>query len=260
MIEAVLVVLTNAVEGREEDFNDWYTNVHTRDALRFRGSIAQQRFIFADEQVQAYPDGFVSKYLALYEVFDAHRFCQEHVDNALTPRMIVEDSIAMDRMDDFHYYPLQYRDRAPRTFQTGSVVLEQIKALPGQEGALRDWYNDVYLPDRIKGDGIISGGFLAYDPYGQLVDFGPAHDHVGIWRLADDGARQLWSASTALQDCPFIDRTQLAISCWDIFTPRLTEDDVWNTSAPSLAAEHAARARIDRQGSYVRDRGDQLRD
>src|ERR1700677_2686935 len=91
MIEAILVVLTNPIPGREADFNDWYTNVPTRDALRFRGSIAQQRFSFAHEQVWNYPNGFIAKYLALYEVYDAARFSQEHVDNALTTRMVVEN-------------------------------------------------------------------------------------------------------------------------------------------------------------------------
>jgi hypothetical protein len=259
MIEAVLVVLTNPVAGREDDFNDWYTNVHTRDALRFRGSIAQQRFVFAHDQVQDYPNGFVSKYLALYEVYDAHRFCQEHVDNALTTRMMVEDSIDISRLDDFHYYPLQFRDRAPRSFQTGSVVLEQIKAKPGQEAAFRDWYNDVYLPDRFRQAGIITGAFLAYDPHGQLVEFSPEHDHVGIWRLSDDGARDLWRRSTALKDCPYIAQDSLAVTCWDIITPRVTEDDVINTTAAALAAEQAAHKRIDAAGTWQTDRGDHLR-
>lgn len=260
MIEAVLVVLTNPVAGREDDFNDWYTNIHTRDALRFRGSIAQQRFVYAADQVQDYPNGFVSKYLALYEVYDAWRFCQEHVENALTTRMVVEDSIDISRLDDFHYYPLQFRDRAPRTSQTGSVVLEQIRAKPGQEAAFRDWYNDVYLPDRFRQAGIISGAFMAYDPHGQLVDFAPEHDHVGIWRLSDDGARALWRDSSALRECPHVDQAKLAVTCWDILTPRVTEDDVLNTTADALAAEQAARKRIHDKGSYQTDRGDHLRD
>lgn len=260
MIEALLVVLTNPVDGRDDDFNDWYTNIHTRDAMRFRGSVAQQRFRIAADQVQAYAGGFVARYLALYEVYDAWRFCQEHVDNALTTRMVIEDSIDISRLDDFHYYPLHFRDNAPRTFHTGSVVLEQIAALPGQEGELRAWYNDRYLPDRIRQPGIISGGFLAYDAYGQLVDFAPEHDHVGIWRLSDDGARELWRQSTALQDCPFIDQEKLAVTCWDILTPRVTEDDVHNTTGAALSAEQAARARVAAADSYQRSRGDHLRE
>ncbi len=44
MIEAILVVLTKAVPGREADLDDWYSHIHIRDALRFRGSVTAQRF------------------------------------------------------------------------------------------------------------------------------------------------------------------------------------------------------------------------
>ena len=260
MIEALLVVLTNPVEGREDDFNDWYTNIHTRDALRFRGSIAQQRFVLAPEQVQDFPGGrFHIKYLALYEVFDAERFVQEHVDNALTTRMVAEDSIDISRLDDFHYFPLHYRDKAPRTFHTGSVVMEQIKAKPGQEAQLREWYNDHYLPERFKEDGIITGAFLAYDPHAQLVEFSPEHDHVGLWRLSDDRARSLWRPR-ALLECPHIEQESLAVTCWDVLTERVTEDDVQHTSAAALAGEELARSRIRAQGSELRDRGEHLKE
>lgn len=259
MIEAVLVVFTNPVEGRDEDFNDWYTNIHTRDALRFRGSIAQQRFSLSDEQVQEFPGGqFFAKYLALYEVFDAERFVQEHIDNALTTRMMVENSIDMSRMDDFHYYPLQYRDKAPRTFQTGSVVIEQIKAISGQEAAFRDWYNDTYLPARFRQDGIITGALLAFDGHGQLVEFSPEHDYVGLWRLSDDAARELWR-SDELRECPFIDQASLAVTCWEILTERMTEDAVHYPTSAGLAGEERARERIAAAGTTHQDRGELLK-
>lgn len=259
MIEALLVVFTNPTPGRDDDFNDWYTHIHTRDALGFRGSIAQQRFCLSDEQVQEFPGGrFFAKYLALYEVFDAERFVQEHIDNALTPRMVVEDSIDMSRMDDFHYYPLQYRDKAPRTFQNGSVVVEQIKAKQGQESQFRDWYNDTYLPARFREQGIISASLLAYDPHGQLVEFSPEHDHVGIWRLSDDAARAHWRTAT-LVECPFIDQASLAVTCWDILTERMTEDAVHHPTSAGLAGEERARARIAAAGTAQRDRGDLLK-
>lgn len=45
MIEAVLVGLTKAHPGREADLDDWYTHIHVRDALRFRGSVTAQKFL-----------------------------------------------------------------------------------------------------------------------------------------------------------------------------------------------------------------------
>lgn len=250
MIEALLVVLTNAVVGRDDDFNDWYTHIHTRDALRCRGSIAQQRFRFADGQVQSFPDGYMARYLALYEVYDAERFVQEHIDNATTPRMEVENSIDTSRINDFHYYPLHFRDKAPRTFQNGGVVLEQMQAKPGQEAALREWYGDVYLPERFRQDGIITANFLAFDHYGQMLPYPPSHDHIGIWRLADASARDLWHRSNPLRDCPFIE-SGYALTCWDVQTPRVTEDDVLHTTAAALAGEENARKRIHAQGTLL---------
>jgi hypothetical protein len=258
VIEAILVVLTNPVAGREDDFNDWYTNIHVRDAMRFRGSIATQRFIYAPEQVQNYPNGFVSKYLALYEVYDAFRFSQEHVENALTTRMVVEDSIDISRLDDYHYYPLQFRDNAPRTSASGSVVLEQINVPAEARVAFQNWYNDVYLPAVVRRPGVISGAFLVYDVYGQLVEHKPVHSHVGIYRLSTPDARAAWRGETALlRECPFIERETLAVTCWDMVASRVTEDDVHHTSAAALAAEERARARV---GDRIqRDRGAHLR-
>ena len=93
MIEAILVVMTKAHPGREADMDDWYTNIHVRDALRFRGSISAQRFIRSADQPMDLPDSFDWQCLALYDVFDAERFSREHWDNALTSRMMVTTAI-----------------------------------------------------------------------------------------------------------------------------------------------------------------------
>lgn len=255
MIEAILVVLTKPVAGREDDFNDWYTNIHTRDALRFRGAIAQQRFRLSAGQVQDFEGGaYHSPYLALYEVFDAHRFAREHVDWGLTPKMVCEDSIDVSRMDDFHYYPLQFRDRSPRTLGSCSAVLEQIMPAQGRERQFRDWYNDEYLPQRFRDERIASAAFLQFDPHGQIFTHLPEQDYVGIWRLADDGARDLWRSET-LANCPLVDARRSVVTCWDILTPRLTEDDVLHPTPEGLAAELRAHARIAAQGSAQTQRG-----
>jgi len=61
-----LLVLTNSVAGREDEFNDWYTNQHVPDILRIPGFVAAKRFRIASEQVMAGQPKW--KYLALYEV------------------------------------------------------------------------------------------------------------------------------------------------------------------------------------------------
>ena len=252
MLEAILVMLSNPVEGREDDYNDWYTNVHGPDALRLRGSLAVQRFKYADDQVQTFPDGFLARYLALYEVYDAARFSKELVDNAFTTRLMMENSIALTGVDDFHYYPVQFRDKQPRSDHEGSVVLEQFAVLPDEQEQFQAWYNDTYLPERHRQDGIISSSLLAFDPHGQFQDFAPLHNYVGIHRLSDDRARGLWRESDALKQCPHTNPSMTAVTCWDILTPRLTEDDVFNPTPEALAAELATRARIDAAGTYMK--------
>jgi hypothetical protein len=60
-----LIVLTNPVEGRENDFNDWYTGRHLDDVLDIEGFHAAQRFVFRPGKLSA-DSGF--RYLAIYEV------------------------------------------------------------------------------------------------------------------------------------------------------------------------------------------------
>lgn len=61
-----LLALTNPVEGREDEFNDWYTDVHLADVLKLPGVVAAQRFVLNDKQHRAPP--FDWKYLAVYEI------------------------------------------------------------------------------------------------------------------------------------------------------------------------------------------------
>jgi hypothetical protein len=59
-----LMVMSNAAEGREDEYNDWYDNTHIADALRVPGFVAAQRFRLLPAQrsnVQPW------KYLCLYE-------------------------------------------------------------------------------------------------------------------------------------------------------------------------------------------------
>jgi hypothetical protein len=60
-----LIVLTNPVEGRENEFNDWYSGRHLDDVLNVAGFRAAQRFVFRAGKLSANA-GF--QYLAIYEV------------------------------------------------------------------------------------------------------------------------------------------------------------------------------------------------
>ncbi|MDE2569565.1 MAG: hypothetical protein KGM93_11675 [Sphingomonadales bacterium] len=244
MIEAVLVVLTKARPGREADLDDWYTNIHIRDALRFRGSIAAQRFSRSAHQPMELPASFDWQFLALYDVFDAERFSREHWDNALTTRMMVSDAIDDSVLEDYHYYPLAFRDNDPAAPHTGGVVLEQVNAAPGQDAAFREWYVDDYLPQAVRRPGVKSGALAMFRTHGQMIPTTPGNQYIGIYKLNDDGAWQAWQDSPLPAGSACLDRVSLRLTHWDRLTGRLTKDAVQNPTSAGLAAEEAARVRM----------------
>ncbi len=244
MIEAVLVVLTKARPGREADLDDWYSNIHVRDALRFRGSITAQRFSRSASQPMDLPASFDWQCLALYDVFDAERFSREHWENALTSRMMVTDAIDDSVLEDYHYYPLAFRDNDPETPHSGGVILEQLNAAEGQDAAFRDWYKDEYLPQAARRPGVQSAGFAMYRTHGQMIPTTPSHNYVGIYKLNDAAAWRAWQGSPLLVDAPCVDQATLRITHWDWLTAKLTKDAVQNPTSEGLAAEEHARLRM----------------
>jgi len=58
-----LFVFSNPVEGREDEYNDWYDDVHMREVLEVDGFVACQRFA-----VDPGTEGAPARYLAVYEI------------------------------------------------------------------------------------------------------------------------------------------------------------------------------------------------
>src|ERR1700737_2067478 len=56
------VVFSNPVDGREDEYNDWYDNVHLADVLAVDGVVSAQRFKYGDITGPA-----PYQYLAVYE-------------------------------------------------------------------------------------------------------------------------------------------------------------------------------------------------
>lgn len=57
-----LVVMSQPVEGREEEYNAWYTGRHLDDVLRLPGLVSARRYKLGKDQVASHP------YLALYNI------------------------------------------------------------------------------------------------------------------------------------------------------------------------------------------------
>lgn len=245
MIEAVLVVLTKAIPGLEADMDDWYTNIHIRDALRFRGSVTAQRFVRSDAQVSSLPTSFDWQYLTLYDVFDPQRFSSEHWENALTSRMMVTEAIDDSVLYDYHYYPLGFRDNDPAVAHDGGVIFEQLQPLPGREAEFIDWYQGTYLPEAMKRSGVKSGALLMFRTFGQMVPTKPEHDYVGIYRINDGGAVAAWrEAREQFVGSGLLAEDGILVTHWDRVTGKLTKDAVQHPTAAGLAEEERARARM----------------
>jgi hypothetical protein len=62
----VFVVSSNPAEGREQEYNEWYSNRHLADLRALPGVVAARRFVLNEVQLADVPQAF--KYLALYEI------------------------------------------------------------------------------------------------------------------------------------------------------------------------------------------------
>jgi hypothetical protein len=108
----IFVVLTNAREGQDAEFNEWYNNVHLHDVVRVPGFVAAQRFQLASTDP---PQSFPQQYLALYEVETDDL---ENVRQALkaasgTSAMIISPALDNARTAASYFDPITERVVAP---------------------------------------------------------------------------------------------------------------------------------------------------
>lgn len=62
----VLTVYSNPVEGREDEYNDWYNNQHLKDVLAQPGYMTAQRYKLTGHKLdEAMPD-IAHQYVAFY--------------------------------------------------------------------------------------------------------------------------------------------------------------------------------------------------
>ncbi|HEX7854160.1 MAG TPA: hypothetical protein VF503_10730 [Sphingobium sp.] len=61
-----MVALTNPVRGRDDEFNDWYQNIHLPEIVAYKGMVSAQRFKVAVPLQE--PGGTSFGYLAIYDI------------------------------------------------------------------------------------------------------------------------------------------------------------------------------------------------
>src|SRR5438128_180143 len=110
MAKHILMAMTNPVAGREDEFNDWYSNRHIHDVMQAPGIVAAQRFVLTD--LQRYEGPYPFKYMALYEIeSEGVQGIIDYIGQvAGTPAMRMSDALAaVPRVRGAYFRPITAR-------------------------------------------------------------------------------------------------------------------------------------------------------
>ena len=223
----LLLVFSNPLNDRHEDFNDWYTNVHIRDVMRMPASVAVQRLVLADEQQPGHPVS-AYRYLAMYETDDTAKCTAAHAV-AMTPKLPISETF--DLTSPCNYFRL-------RSFVTADPMAAADGDLVLAEFATPDAF-DLAAAGRIVGrNGVLSIAHLSVLG-DQLVPRDPTQPEIALFRLTGAGARPTAADVAAVVRKPAI------VSRYRPLIPRLTADNVLHATAQEQAIESRARAALE---------------
>ncbi len=95
MTRHILVVHSNAVAGREDEYNEWYSGRHLADLMALPGVVSARRLKLAARQMRTQSP---FKYLALYEIEadDVNAVIDELYARIGTERMPRSEALADD--------------------------------------------------------------------------------------------------------------------------------------------------------------------
>jgi hypothetical protein len=103
----LLVGFGNCVEGREDEYHDWYNNRHMDDVLNIPGFVKGQRFVIHDTNVAGQSKS-PWKYLALFEIAtdDMRASLDTLVARSGTELMPASDTVELKSVATFIYRPI----------------------------------------------------------------------------------------------------------------------------------------------------------
>jgi hypothetical protein len=108
MPKGVLLVMSQSVPGKEEEYNDWYINVHIPELLEVPGIAAAQRFEAVDAPNSQTPP---QKYLAIYEFDTDPEEAMKAMREARSRPGVAPPSPALDRSSSVMYVYRAFSDR-----------------------------------------------------------------------------------------------------------------------------------------------------
>jgi hypothetical protein len=107
MAKHILVVLSNAEDGTDEQFNRWYTETHLGDILTLPGYTAAQRFKLSEAQLGT--GDLPYRYLAIYEVEAENVAAAAEALSSNTGGMVIDPALDRSRTVAWFYTPITER-------------------------------------------------------------------------------------------------------------------------------------------------------
>ncbi|MEO0032127.1 MAG: hypothetical protein RIS94_1885 [Pseudomonadota bacterium] len=234
-MDDLLIVLSNPRDGRDDEFNEWYSNVHIRDVMRLPGSSAVQRLKLTAEQVPSAAGIAADRtfgYLAVYECDDIERISAGHAV-VFSQEMLISDSFDF-AMREGYYRPSIYRQKASVDRHAGDLVIERIDAAAGD--GLAEWYDRERMPALMALPGVVSGTFCRVTDH-QMLEPNPDSVHIALYRTQSRAATLAgWASAPAL---PGGHVAQVA--CYEPLMERLPARAVVHADPAARAAEAKAR-------------------
>jgi hypothetical protein len=229
-MKQLLVVFSNPRAGREEEFNDWYSNVHIRDVMRScRGAIAVQRFMLAAEQRAGAAPHY--RYLAIYEGDDHQGFTDGH-KVIFSPQMPISEAFDFEDYRAGYYEPMVACKTVAGPETAGDVIVERMPA-EADHAAFARAYAETRFPLVMK-EGALQSGRFAVGAAHQLFKLYPDSQYLALYRTAD--------RRRSLKSWP--DQPQGEIACYTPITERVTVYDALNPAPEQKEKSETARARV----------------
>lgn len=105
----LLVVMSNAVDGKDNEFNEWYTNTHLGDIIRLKPYVAAQRFKTSDVQLGDGSAALPYRYLAIYEIEGDVAEAAKALSPDKVGQMYISPALDLERTVAWLYSPITER-------------------------------------------------------------------------------------------------------------------------------------------------------
>jgi hypothetical protein len=254
-LESILVVYQNPAPGRQAAYDDWYTNIHIRDAMRLDGAIATQRFCVAEEQPVLLGKPVEPAHWAhtIYEWQSAFASVEGHAERAGTPRMEISRDCSFEGLRDYFYRPeyLSHGWDREAGFRRGDDVLTALIEPEANHASFVDWFKNRHAAHTLALPGFGSAGLFSLHEAQSLPE--PADfPMVAVYGLTDRStALGAWAKrSDARSDLDLAPHARkLEIGAWQPRIARLRAEEVLKPSPE--AATRESEARKSHAGNYL---------